>query len=181
MNTRHVLRSLPALALSMVLFVPATGRADVYHLHADLDGLQTVPPDASPGFGSADATLDSGSGAFSIDTGSGVYSSLLGGALAVLVNDAPPGSNGPSVMSLTLDTPGATTGTFSGGGTLTAAQITDFIADQGYIRITSQVFPSGEIRGQLFANRVPEPTALVLAGLGGLGILAAARRRRRVS
>ena len=39
-----------------------------------------------------------------------------------------------------------------------------------YINIADSVFPSGEIRGQLFAT--PEPSSIVLAGMAALGLLA---------
>lgn len=89
---------------------------------------------------------------------------------------AAPGVNAGNLIVLTLDTPAATTGTFSGGGTLAAGNITDMKNQNTYINIRSQVFPSGEIRGQIFA--VPEPPALALGTLGLCGLLTAARRMR---
>ena len=139
---------------------------------ANLDGLQEVPPNASPAFGSGDFTL---SGTTLTLNGGAAYSDLLGGATAVTLNDAPPGMNGAIVLTLTLDTPGATAGTFSGSGSLTSGQITDLQAGNLYVNIRSQVFPSGEIRGQL--SLVPEPSMMALASLGLLGLLALSRRR----
>ena len=145
-------------------------RAQTY-FQANLDGLQEVPPNASPAFGLGDFTL-SGS-TFSVTTGS--YQDLLGGATAVTLNDAAPGVNGAIIFSLVLDTPGAATGTFSSSGTLTGPQITDLNAGNLYVNIRSQVFPSGEIRGQIFS--VPEPTTLALAGVGSLILLAMRHRK----
>jgi hypothetical protein len=129
---------------------------------ANLDGLQEVPPNASPAFGFGDFLL-SGT---TLTSTNGSYSDLLGGASAVTINDAAVGASGPVLFTLTLDTPGNNSGTFSGFGTLTAGQITDLQAGNLYVNIRSSVFPSGEIRGQLLA--VPEPGTLALAGVGVL-------------
>jgi hypothetical protein len=74
----------------------------------------------------------------------------------------------------TLDTPLATTGTFSGSGALTAAQATSLNGGHLYLLLRSQAFPGGEIRGQLF--QVPAPSAAALLGLAGLSAM---RRRRQ--
>jgi len=140
---------------------------------ANLDGLQEVPPNASPAFGMGELTLDTVSGFVTITTGT--YQDLLGGATAVTINDAAIGANGPIILTVTLDTPGAATGTFSGSGTLTAGQVTDMIDTNTYINIRSQVYPSGEIRGQLFL--VPEPSSVLLACIG-LAALFVVRRRK---
>jgi hypothetical protein len=147
------------------------------NFQANLDGLQVVPPNASPAFGSADLTLDTVSGAVNIV--SGTYQDLLGGANAVTLNGmAAPGTNAGVLLTLTLDTPGAATGTFSGGGTLGIMAIGGMQAGNTYINIRSQVFPSGEIRGQIFLQPVPEPGSIALAALGALGLVARTRRRR---
>ena len=76
------------------------------------------------------------------------------------------GANGPTIFTFNLDTPGNTSGTFSGSGTLTAGQITDLNNGNLYINITDPVYPSGEIRGQI--ETVPEPATMALMGLGPL-------------
>ena len=139
---------------------------------ANLDGLQEVPPNASPAFGLGDFTL-SGT-AFSVTTGT--YQDLLGGATAVTLNDAAVGFNGPILFVLTLDTPAAATGTFSGSGALSAGQIADLNAGNLYVNIRSAVFPSGEIRGQIFTE-TPEPATMALMGAGSLALLAMRRRK----
>jgi hypothetical protein len=152
----------------------ASASAAILTFEANLDGLQEVPPNAGPAFGQADLTLDTVSGLVTITTGT--YQDLLGGATAVTLNDAAIGVNGPIALVLTLDTPAATTGTFSGSGTITAGQVTDMMATNTYINIRSNVFPSGEIRGQIFV--VPEPSTVMLACTGIFGLFIVGRRRK---
>lgn len=142
--------------------------------NAELDPFQEVPPHNTPGYGSADLTLNGTT--LSIDANTGLYADLLAGATAVTINDAAAGANGPTVISLNLDTPGNTSGTFSGSGTLTGQQITDLNAGNLYINIRDSVYPSGEIRGQIFVA-LPEPSVLALTGLGALALLAARLRQ----
>lgn len=166
------------IATALALLVCVSGaNATMISVHADLDGLQVVAPNASPAFGALDATLNDANGDFTVV--SGTYQDLLGGATAAILNDAAPGFNGPLIFLLTLDTPGAASGTFSGMGSLNATQMADMIAGNTYVRIASQVFPSGEIRGQLFVT--PEPSSVILFCLGGLGVLAVARRQRKIA
>jgi hypothetical protein len=158
-----------AMAFMLILTVDLiAARGATLSFEANLDGFQEVPPNASPAFGLLDATVNTVSGALTVTTGT--YQDLLGGSNAVTINDAAVGSNGATLFSLTLDSPGTTSGTFSGGGTLTAPQIADVEAGKLYVNIRSQVFPSGEIRGQLLS--VPEPSTLILAAIGGLALLA---------
>jgi hypothetical protein len=171
MGRSRILLLLVVIA-SLCVVSPAT--AALVTLDANLDGLQVVPPNASPAFGELNATIDNVSGAFTVTSGS--YQDLLGNSFAVTVNNAAAGVNGPILFALTLDSPGATTGTYSGSGTLTGLQVTDLLAGNEYVQIRSNVFPSGEIRGQIFAT--PEPSSFVLAGLAAIGLLALARRRR---
>ena len=165
---------LPAVALLGAWLLGASASATTFTFEANLDGLQVVPPNASPAFGLAQLTLDDTSGLVTITTGT--YQDLLGGASSVSLNGlAAPGANAAVIFALTLDTPGAATGTFSGGGTLTAPQIAGMEAEDTYILIRSSVFPSGEIRGQLLA--VPEPSSIVLTSMGLIGFVFLKRRR----
>ncbi len=171
---RHTLLMRLGIVAFAGLFVAIRASAQSYQLDANLDPFQEVPPHNTPGFGSADLTLNAGTGFVSINAGTGIYADLLAGATVVRLQDAAVGGNGPTLFTFTLDTPGNTSGTFSGSvGALTAGQITDVINGNTYLNISDSVFPSGEIRGQILA--VPEPGSLAI--LAGMGLLAMRRRR----
>lgn len=167
-------RCLAACGLLLAVTI-ATASADVFTLQAVLDGLQMVPPNASPGFGSLEATLDDSSGLFTVTSGN--FNGLVGTSTQVFLNSGTTGANGPFIMTLTLDTPGVATGTFSGGGVLTVGEIVNMLASDTYVRIGSTAFPGGEIRGQL--QVVPEPGSMVLSGIAACGAIAFGWRHRR--
>jgi len=106
------------LPLIGVCLLGASASAAILTFEANLDPFQEVPPHNTPGFGFAELTLDTVSGAVTLTNSS--YQDLLGNSTAVTLNDAPVGSNGVTILVLTLDNPGVTTGTFSGSGTITA-------------------------------------------------------------
>jgi hypothetical protein len=162
------------LPLIGVCLLGASASAAILTFEANLDGFQVNPPNASPAIGFGELTLDTTTGFLTITNSS--YQDLLGNSTAVSINDAPIGSNGVVILALTLDSPGTTTSTFSGSGTITAGQVTDMIATNTYIVIRSNVFPSGEIRGQLYV--VPEPSSLLLACTGVFGLFLMRHRRK---
>lgn len=176
---RFIVRSLAVVATTVFFIVSGSGSASaaVLNFDANLDGLQVSPPNASPAFGLAELSLDTTSGAVNVLSGS--YSSLLGGSIAASLNGmAAPGSNAGVLIALTLDTPGSATGTFSGSGTLAPMAIAGMQAGNTYLLIRSQVFPSGEIRGQLFPAPTPEPNTCLLMAIAATGCTACRRRRQ---
>lgn len=140
-----------------------------------LDGLQEVPPNASPGTGTGTATLDDVTGIMSV---SGSFTGLVSPTIDAHVHCcAVPGVNAGVLFGLTF-TPAATSGTFSASSTpLSPAQIANVLNGLSYVNIHSQAFTGGEIRGQIL-NPVPEPAACLSLGLSVIGIIALRRRRR---
>jgi hypothetical protein len=164
------------LLLFLLLGSLTVARAQLFD--ANLDPFQEVPPHNTPGYGSADFSFNPTTLTLSVTDGTGLYSDLLAGATTVKVQDAAVGANGPTAIVLTLDTPGNTSGTFSGSGTLSSAQAADLNAGNLYVNITDSVFPSGEIRGQILL--VPEPSIGALM-FGALGLIAWRLCARRVA
>lgn len=160
--------------LAVLAFFATAVLAEAQTLYyADLAGNQEVPPNSSPGYGESDLSL-SGT---TLTVTDGSYNDLLGNSSTIRLADAAPGMNGVTIAVLTLTSPGTTSGTFSGSTTLTTQQISDLAAGNLYLNLTTTVYPSGEIRGQL--ELVPEPSTLALAGLGSLAVLALRQRKAK--
>jgi hypothetical protein len=164
--------------LVLLFVVAGLTMARAQSFTANLDPFQEVPPHNTPAYGSGDFTLLGTT--LSVDAGTGLYADLLAGATSVRISDGAVGTNGPTVFLLNLDTPGNTSGTFSGSGTLTASQITDLEAGNLYVNIADSVYPSGEIRGQIEAAPEPSSWALALICVASFACLRRARGLKRI-
>lgn len=142
--------------------------ADILLFEAFLDGLQVVPPVATPGTGTFTVTLDTATNTLS--NASGSYSGLIGSVTnASIQGPAPIGINGGAFLFLdppTLEIPG-------GSAMITPGQAQAMIDGDTYIIIRTNSRPGGEIRGQLML--VPAPCTAAIPAVGGLF---APRRRR---
>ena len=135
-----------------------------------LDGLQEVPPNATPATGIATVTYDDVSNLLSV---SGSYSGLVANATAAHVHGLAAAGVNAGVIFSTPPT-GGTTGTFAGSGTLTATQEVGLFNNQTYINVHTAALPGGEIRGQII---VPEPAATAALALIAGSTLMTRRRR----
>ncbi len=164
--------SILAFALIGLLAQPAV-EATTFSLGASLDGAQEVPPNASPGTGDATMTYDDVTNLLSWDI---LFQDLLAGTTAAHFHGpAAPGVNAGVQVPIPLGGDfGQTAGELIGSAVISDLQEGQLLAGLWYINIHTQVFPGGEIRGQV---GVPEPGTLALLALGSAAMLLAWRRR----
>jgi hypothetical protein len=141
----HRLRR-PAAALVAVAALLAAGGATAAPktLHATLNAQQEVPPNSSPGTGTAVFTLDTASRHL---TWKVTYAQLTGPAAAAHIHGpAAPGANAGVVVNLA---PNGVANPIEGSATLSAAQVSDLLAGKDYVNIHTAANKGGEIRGQI--------------------------------
>lgn len=153
--------------ISMAVVASAGAACSAQTWNFDISGLQEVAPNASPGVGTGTVTYNAMTSTMSWNIS---WSGLLAVPTMMHFHQAPAGTNGGVVINITGWT-GGTTGGVMGMTTLSPSLETALLAGNLYFNLHTQVFPGGEIRGQV----VPAPAA---GALLGMGILAAGRRRR---
>lgn len=164
-----------ALVMVVLLLTPAAARAQTHTWTSILDGLQEVPPNASPATGFASGTYDTGT---NLLTWTITYSGLLSPAVAAHFHVGAPGVGGPVVIDIPSNSGGNILSPIVGSAIVSAAEEPNVLADLWYINIHTSTFPGGEIRGQVQLTAVPEPTTLALLSLGAVGMTAVVRKRR---
>lgn len=134
------------LSLAAALVTVLAGPAFAQTYSATLDGLQETPPNASPA---------SGTGTFSLDAAkilhfSISFSGLLATQTAAHIH-GPAAAGVAAGVKFPLPVGSPIAGTV---GPLTAAQEAELNAGLYYVNVHTQLFPGGEIRGQIYRETV---------------------------
>jgi hypothetical protein len=137
-NTKIMLATL-ALGAAFAFSGPAVAEK----MTIMLDGASEVPPNTSPGKGTADVDYDPATKKLSWKL---TYSGLTGPATAAHFHGpAEAGKNAGVAVAI----PGATSSPAEGSATLTDAQAADLTGGKLYINVHTAANPGGEIRGQV--------------------------------
>ncbi len=177
-----------------------SAHATIYTFDALLSGANESPANASPGIGFAVVNYDSAANTLQVQA---LFAGLIGTTTASHIHAATASPfTGTAGVATTIPTfagfpLGVTTGLYSSildltlassynpayvtanGGTTAGAQaalVTAMFDGKSYLNIHTTAFPGGEIRG--FLTLVPEPSTFALAGLGGMGMLFHARKKK---
>lgn len=155
--------------LLLLLALAPFSRAQLIMFQGGMDGAQAGRVTPATGWLSGSVNLDTNY--FILDYS---FSGLLAPETAAHIHRGAPGVNGPVVIgapSFPLGSP------IHFETTISDALELDFLAGNLYLNVHSQLFPSGEIRGQLIP--VPEPSTYAMAGAALLGVVVLARRRSK--
>lgn len=187
-----------ALSLGMLLGPMAVQALPIVFM-ASLEGLNEVPPNASPGTGDVTVTVDDVANTMRVEA---LFSGLIGTTAAAHIHCCTvPGTNA-GVATAVPTFPGFPAGVTSGSYdalfdmTLASSYNPAFVAANGgtpasafsallgglnagnaYFNLHTTSFPGGEVRGNL-QLQVPEPATLFLLSLGVAGLVLCGVRQR---
>lgn len=142
-----MLRSLLACAV-----IATAATAQVSYYSAYLDAAQEVPPNASTAHGWGIARFDAGTNGVQLYFH---HTTLSSTATAAHMHQGVAGANGGVIIGMTQVAPG----TWSGSGTLNAAQATALTTGGMYFNVHTTTNPGGELRGQIVTSASTRFTA----------------------
>ena len=192
--------NLVALVFAFFMFF-GVAKADQLVFTTTLTGAQEVPPSGSPGIGSALVTIDTVTNLMTVNVAfAGLQSPTTIGHIHCCAGPGATAIPATTVPSFPGFPTGVTTGTYlqtfdltaastynpafiaANGGTVAGAQaafIAGLLNGQAYFNIHTELFPNGEIRGQLGVQAVPEPATLLLLSSSLVGAAGWLRKRRQ--
>lgn len=144
-----------ALLAGLALIAPAHAVVVVYQ--ATINGAQEVPPRPSPATGTGTFTIDTDANTIDYNVVFDVGALLAPENNAHIHCCAPPGMNAGVIIPLPLGSPKI------GQGTYAETNEANILAGNSYINIHTELYPGGEIRGQILP---PPPNATEQATWG---------------
>lgn len=161
------------LSIAALMLTGAAANAALFSFSTILSGAEEVPPVATQATGFGTFLFDDE--ALSLSCSVNFYN-LTAPSTVAHIHAAPAGTNGAAVFPL-FGGAGLTTGYYVGiWEDMTPTDVANLWAGGLYTNIHSEMFPGGEIRGQIRPCDIPELPASALALIPGL--LALVRRRR---
>ncbi len=138
-----------ALIFAFLVILIGSARARAETFYAYLSGAQESPAVATTARGYARVVVNEGAGSYTFTL---VFSGLTSTQTASHIH-APAAIGANTGVAINFGAIGGTSGTITGGGSITPSQISQLRAHLGYVNVHSSNFPGGEIRGQLGIKR----------------------------
>lgn len=140
MRKSIVISAFSAIALSAFLAMQGPVMAEMVKMKADLKSSEEVPPNDSPGSGTADITLDTDANKVSWKI---THQGLTGDATAAHFHGpAKVGENAGPIVDIS-------TNMMEGAADVTAEQLQMIREGNTYLNVHTAQYPDGEIRGQV--------------------------------
>ena len=148
MRLRH---SIAFASTTLLVLAPITAPWADTGFKVNLDGLQEVGPNASPGTASGTLIVNNAQTQVTYNI---TYQNLTSDRTAQHIHaPAPAGVN--AAVQIPLLATGTTSGTVSGVAAITTTQLRWMVNDSAYVNIHTTNFPGGEIRGQVHLDATP--------------------------